>query len=208
MAKHPLTSCRPKETWFFGKNRISASRDLPSTPARVLMGSRLWGWVFSALLVGCSWNPRPGSIGDVYIRGRIHFLVLLVGALGLLVVLRYQSYKNARLRKIEKSRQPERAQSPQPAPNTEEEARERQRREELRRKPDDHEAEAGRLVRELLQLTGTDGGFGNRERIRAIGEKLDTLGGMEFMQRAHNTVRDAGRRLSQDIWNGIGSWRS
>jgi hypothetical protein len=43
-------------------------------------------------------------------------------------------------------------------------------------------------------------------RIRAIGEEINDMGGMEAMQRAHAEV-SAESYFSQDWWNGIGYWR-
>lgn len=61
---------------------------------------------------------------------------------------------------------------------------------------------------ELAKLVGSDGGFMNKERLREIGEQLDQLGGIELMRVAHGAVRQsAGVYFSQDIWDGIGSWR-
>ena len=96
----------------------------------------------------------------------------------------------------------------------EEDAKQRRRREESRRKEEEHKARVyrladknGYLLRELLQLVGSDGGFGNRARIREIGEELNRIGGIDLMQCGYYGVRNAGRYFSQDIWDGIGSWR-
>lgn len=95
------------------------------------------------------------------------------------------------------------------------EARQRERREESRRKEEEQKArvyrlanENGHLLGELLQLVSSDGGFGNRARIREIGEELNRIGGMDLMQCAYYRVKNAGPYFSQDIWNGIGFWRS
>lgn len=63
-------------------------------------------------------------------------------------------------------------------------------------------------VGELVRLIGGDAGFGNKEPIRAIGEAMDEQGGMELMQQVYYKVRGRGVYFSQDIWDGIGSWRS
>jgi hypothetical protein len=63
-------------------------------------------------------------------------------------------------------------------------------------------------VAELRKLIGSDGGFANKALIRAIGEELNREGGMTLMRRAYNGVRTTGRYFSQDIWDGIGNWRS
>jgi hypothetical protein len=96
----------------------------------------------------------------------------------------------------------------------EEEAKQCRLREESRRNEEAHKAkvyrladENGHLLKELLQLVGSDGGFGNKTRIREIGEELNRIGGMDLMQCAYYGVKNAGRYFSQDIWDGIGSWR-
>jgi hypothetical protein len=83
-----------------------------------------------------------------------------------------------------------------------------------RRDKDEHKAkvyrladENGHLLDELLQLVGSDAGFGNKTRIREIGEELNRIGGMDLLQCAYYGVRNAGRCFSQDIWHGVGSWR-
>jgi hypothetical protein len=43
-------------------------------------------------------------------------------------------------------------------------------------------------------------------RIREIGERLNEMGGMEAMQRAHSEVSSESY-FSQDWWNRIGYWR-
>jgi hypothetical protein len=64
-------------------------------------------------------------------------------------------------------------------------------------------------VVELTQLVGVDNsGFRNKARIREIGEDLNREGGMEVMRKAYYAVRNNGVYFSQDIWNGVGSWRS
>ena len=63
------------------------------------------------------------------------------------------------------------------------------------------------LIRELVQLVGSDGGFAKRPRIREIGETLNQKGGLELMQVAYYAVRNAGPYFSQDIWDQIGAWR-
>jgi hypothetical protein len=61
---------------------------------------------------------------------------------------------------------------------------------------------------ELTKLIGGDGGFRNKERLREIGEQLNQLGGIELMRVAYGAVRQStGVYFSQDIWDGIGSWR-
>lgn len=67
--------------------------------------------------------------------------------------------------------------------------------------------ENSQLGHELIALVGTDGGFGNVARIRQIGERVHRLGGMDLMQCFYYGVRNSGRYFSQDIWDGIGSWR-
>jgi hypothetical protein len=64
------------------------------------------------------------------------------------------------------------------------------------------------LTEELARLVGADGGFGNCDRIRAIGEDLNRAGGMNLMQTAFYAVRRSGVYFSQDIWDGIGGWRA
>ena len=67
--------------------------------------------------------------------------------------------------------------------------------------------ENSRLGHELIELVGGDGGFGNAARIRQIGEQVYRLGGMDLMKCFYYGVRNSGRYFSQDIWDGIGSWR-
>jgi hypothetical protein len=70
------------------------------------------------------------------------------------------------------------------------------------------------LVDELVELLerdardpATQGGFGHRDRIRAIGEALDRFGGIELMKKVYYRVRERGPYFSQDIWHLIGEWR-
>jgi len=63
-------------------------------------------------------------------------------------------------------------------------------------------------VQELRRLVGDDGGFGNEEPIRAIGERLHREGGMDLMQKAYYAVRNGGPYFSQHIWDGVGEWRA
>lgn len=63
------------------------------------------------------------------------------------------------------------------------------------------------LTGELVRLVGGDAGFGNKDAIRAIGEELNDAGGMDRMQKVYYLVRKQ-VYFSQDIWDGIGSWRS
>ena len=62
---------------------------------------------------------------------------------------------------------------------------------------------------ELTQLVGADNsGFRNEARICEIGEDLNREGGIELMRKAYYAVRNNGVYFSQDIWSGVGSWRS
>jgi hypothetical protein len=64
------------------------------------------------------------------------------------------------------------------------------------------------VIAELARLVGVDNsGFRNKARIREIGEDLDREGGMELMRKAYYAVKNNGIYFSQDIWDGIGSWR-
>ncbi|MFO0926106.1 MAG: hypothetical protein U0736_03580 [Gemmataceae bacterium] len=63
-------------------------------------------------------------------------------------------------------------------------------------------------VGELVRLIGGDAGFGNKEAICAIGESLDEQGGIELMRKVYYQVRGRGVYFSQDIWDGVGDWRS
>jgi len=64
------------------------------------------------------------------------------------------------------------------------------------------------VIAELTQLVGVDNsGFTNKARIREIGEDLNGDGGIELMRKAYYAVRNTGIYFSQDIWDGIGSWR-
>lgn len=108
----------------------------------------------------------------------------------------------------------ERAEEEEKQQQRREEAR-RNEREESRRNEEERKAkvyrladENGHLLRELLELVGNDGGFGNRSRIREIGEELNRIGGMDLMQCGYYGVRNAGRYFSQQIWDGVGAWRS
>ena len=61
-------------------------------------------------------------------------------------------------------------------------------------------------VSELVRLVGSDGGFANKRRIREIGEDLNRKGDIEFMRLHYYAVKKQ-VYFSEDIWDGIGSWR-
>ncbi|MBV5347824.1 hypothetical protein [Lamprocystis purpurea] len=63
-----------------------------------------------------------------------------------------------------------------------------------------------RLLRELVALVGTDGGFINEAPIRRIGTALYDDGGIDLMRFAYRFVQEQGRYLSEDIWHRIGPW--
>jgi hypothetical protein len=71
------------------------------------------------------------------------------------------------------------------------------------------------LVEELTRLLQKDakdrstlGGFGSKSRIREIGKKLNTEGGIELMRAVYYAVKSSGPYFSQDIWDGIGDWQA
>jgi hypothetical protein len=79
-----------------------------------------------------------------------------------------------------------------------------------------------RLVDDLVRI-GTQHGFlsyyagrkydclGRHKRARYIGERLNTLGGLELMQaaclRVDYRTRGKGGRLLEQVWDGVGEWR-
>ena len=63
-------------------------------------------------------------------------------------------------------------------------------------------------MRELIECCD-QAGEAPRERIRMIGTRLESAGGVELMLAAHalfSKERPRAKRLVEEAWDGIGAW--